>query len=69
MSELSIPVSVIHVCHALAHILVRNHRHVFDTESLEDILLQVLVQFDTGCSFQGNSRPVDPDLFISIYLV
>lgn len=61
-SEFSVCVSGIHVCHSLPHILAWNHRHVLDAEALEDILLQVLVQFQAGCSFQSNSRPVNTNL-------
>lgn len=54
--------SSIHVRQPLAHIMTWDHGHVLDAKGQKDVLLQVVVEGQTRCTFQCDSRPVDANL-------
>lgn len=55
--------STVHVRQPPAHVVARNHRHVLNPKGLEDMCLEISVERQASCALQGESRPVDTNLF------
>lgn len=60
--ELAVWCPLVHVGQVLLHRLIRNEGNVLEAKGLEDVSLEVVVQRETGDSFDENSCPVNPNL-------
>ena len=61
--QVAISVPLMHIGNVLCHTLGGEHVHVCDTQRLEDVLLEVIVQFLPCYSLQDDACPVNSNLF------
>lgn len=57
------------MCKTISHVFIWDHGHIFDTERLEYMLLQICVKTKFGNAFDCYSGPVDARLKGGIMLV
>jgi hypothetical protein len=47
---------------AVFHLLCREKRYVFDTKRIKDVVLEVLIECETGDAFDNYTSPFNIDL-------
>ena len=60
--ECAVLFSGVHVGDFRPHLLRGNHRGVSQSQGLKDMLLQIIIEGQSGGSFQRDASPIDPNL-------
>lgn len=58
----AVSVSAVHVRQSVAHVMARDHGHVFNSKGLKYVFLEIVVESQTSGALQRNPGPVDTNL-------